>query len=371
GVIEWINMGFTIIYGYTYEELINEKGSNIIASLAERDIQFDFIDLVANNQSLSYENKNITKSGNTLWMNTTITPMLDSQGNIERLLIVESDITELKKAASEIKKQNTIIETKNKHITDSINAAKIIQDAILPEIHEIKQYLPDLFILFKPRDIVSGDFYWFQEIQNKQILIVADCTGHGVPGAFMSMIGNTLLNEIIINNEITTPAYILEKLDQEIKSSLHKKEGRKLDVMAISICKIDKAQGTVELAAANHEVILINSGKLNQINGEMLSIGDPMSSLLTDYSYTNHTFNIEEGATSIYMFSDGFVDQFGGEDGDKFMYPQFEDMIKEISQQPIDEQKKHIEKRLAQWMSPNLDKTYDQLDDILLVGLKI
>ncbi|MFH2141825.1 MAG: SpoIIE family protein phosphatase, partial [Bacteroidota bacterium] len=364
GNMKWVNDGFIRLFGYTMDEFINVRGINILEASDNPDIKDKINECIEQKRSVVYSTLTSTKSGKSIWIQTTLTPIISSEGNITKLVAIDSDITKIKEAEEEIK-------NKNIKIIDSINYAKLIQDAILPSEKYIKSHLPDSFVFFKPRDIVSGDFYWFSEVESKLVIAIADCTGHGVPGAFMSMIGNMLLNEIVINGKITAPAIILEKLDSEIKSSLHKQEGNNFDVMAISICTIDKQQGAIEIAAANHQTIVIQNGELIPVNGEMLSIGDPMSSLLPDYKYKNHCFEISKGNTNIYMFSDGIIDQFGGDKGSKFMYLQFEDLIKEISTFPAKEQLKAIEKRLEQWMNPDESMKFNQLDDIIVAGIMI
>jgi tetratricopeptide (TPR) repeat protein len=274
------------------------------------------------------------------------------------------------KANEIIARQKLEVEEKNKDITDSINYAKRIQDAILPEHEMRKKMFPDSFLLFKPKDIVSGDFYWMSEKNGKKILAVADCTGHGVPGAFMSMIGNAFLNEIVNERGITRPSEILDQLREMIISSLKQGEGENKDGMDIVLVAFDTALKTLEFAGANNPLWIIRKDAadpslkpvLLEIKGDKQPVGFHKGESL---SFTNHTVNLH-ASDFIYLFSDGFADQFGGPKGKKFKYKQLSELLQGHYTQSCEEQQKTLSNTLTNWKG-NLE----QVDDILLIGIRI
>jgi hypothetical protein len=220
----------------------------------------------------------------------------------------------IKEKTADIVAQKEVIEEKNKDITDSINYAQKIQEAILPSDEEITNALPEHFVLFKPKDIVSGDFYWFSERDGKALIIAADCTGHGVPGAFMSMIGNSLLNEIVNEKGATQPAEILQKLKEGVIKSLSQtgEAGTQKDGMDIAMCGFDLENNEVEFSGAYNPLFRIRNGELEETRSDRMPIG-----IYADDGgkvFTNYTLKMEKGDV-YYIFTDGFVDQFGGPKG--------------------------------------------------------
>jgi len=271
----------------------------------------------------------------------------------------------LEEKNSLIEYQKQLVEEKNNKISDSINYANRIQQAVLPSQALIKSFLPESFIFFKPKDIVSGDFYWFSERKDKLLIAVADCTGHGVPGAFMSMIGNTLLNEIINVKNIVEPAQILNQLNNGIVSLLHQGEGSATqdDGMDITILSIDKANSEIEFAGANHFSYLVHQNQVQTLTGDIFSIGGMFGR--SDINFTSKKIKVEKGST-IYLFTDGFVDQFGGEKNTKFLSSRFEQLLKSIQQHNLDEQHEKLIVSFDDWKGNN-----KQLDDILIVGIRL
>ena len=271
---------------------------------------------------------------------------------------------------NEIAEAYKIIETsrdqiaeKNKNITDSINYAKRIQQAILPSKEEMDKSLKEYFILYKPKDIVSGDFYFYAERNEKIIVAVADCTGHGVPGAFMSMIGNDILNQIIMENGITQPSHILNHLNKGVKRALKQESvnSETTDGMDIGICSIDIKSRKVEFAGAMRP-LYYSSNEFYKVAGDTASIGGYTEE---DYQFTNHELNLNSGDT-IYIFSDGYVDQFGGEKGKKFMTKNLKNLLERIAKKTMDEQYHILNQTLNDWT-----KETEQVDDILVMGIKI
>ncbi|MCK6649353.1 MAG: SpoIIE family protein phosphatase [Bacteroidia bacterium] len=279
--------------------------------------------------------------------------------------VVMDRTAEVVKQKEELLEKNTIIEVAYNDIKSSINYAKRIQEAILPLNDEIKKQLKDSFILFKPRDIVSGDFYWFSNHNGKKIMACVDCTGHGVPGAFMSMIGHTLLNEIVIEKNITKPASILDLLHvrvrQSLKQNLETAETR--DGMDISICVFNEDGKTLEYAGANRNLIIVRSGELIEIKADKQPIGgDQMEQ---DRIFTNHKIDVFT-ADTIYMTTDGYADQFGGDKGKKFMVKRFHQTLLSIQNESMEKQGQILGDTIEKWKGEN-----EQVDDILVIGIKI
>lgn len=269
---------------------------------------------------------------------------------------------EIEEASLVIEISRDQITEKNKNITDSINYAQRIQQAILPLKEDIDKSLKDYFILYKPKDIVSGDFYFYAQQHNKVIVAVVDCTGHGVPGAFMSMIGNNILTQIIIEKGITRPAEILDQLNRGVKRSLKQdsENSETTDGMDISLCTIDLINQTMEYAGANRHLFHA-SGELNKISGDSVSVGGTTNE---NYQFKNHELKIKTG-DSIYIFTDGYVDQFGGEKGKKFMTKNLKNLLANIHQKNMKEQYQILNNALIDW-----SKEEEQVDDILVVGIK-
>ncbi|TAL58577.1 MAG: tetratricopeptide repeat protein [Bacteroidetes bacterium] len=264
-----------------------------------------------------------------------------------------------------IEEQKIIVDLKNKHITDSINYAKRIQNSILPSPKELSGYFSDHFILFRPRDVVSGDFYWFSVIpeSGKAILAIADCTGHGVPGAFMSMIGNTLLNEIVNEQKIFQPAEILNYLHEGIVKALRQESSLQDDGMDISVCLFDKKKNTITFSGANHSMYITGENAILEIKGDIYSIGSVFGQKKAVFSQKEVA--VKKNSTLLF-FSDGFPDQVGGEKGKKFLISRMESLFIRVSTLGIREQEQEITKAFDEWKDKRA-----QLDDVLLAGIKI
>lgn len=277
-----------------------------------------------------------------------------------------------------IENQKVLVEEKNKSITDSINYARRIQKAILPSDLMVATYLPDSFVFFKPKDIVSGDFYWLFRIDadcdvnkltqttvsNTELLVAAvDCTGHGVPGALMSMMGYNLLEQVVKEYQVYQPALILDELSRlVIESLVHEGDSESVkDGMDVALCKINMELKELEYAGAHNPLYLVRKGALTEIKADKRSVG-----LTTKPGkFTNHKLQLEDGDI-IYMFSDGFVDQKGGPENKKFFYGPFQKVLCDIHQLPMKEQHDILEATIVNWKGRN-----EQMDDILIVGIRI
>lgn len=276
-----------------------------------------------------------------------------------------------KKANILITNQNKIVEQQKKHITDSISYARRIQQAILPSPDLVEDVLGDHFILFQPKDIVSGDFYWATEINGWKIFTVTDCTGHGVPGAFMSMLGLSFLNEIVRKKEVTQPNQILNELRSLIIESLHQKgaSGEQQEGMDMAICAIDSATKACHFAGAYNPLYIIRQGNLIEIKGDKMPVA--ISGKMKEFQ--NQKIQLETN-DCLYLFSDGYIDQFGGEKGRKFMAKSFKTVLIENCHLPMKEQKTILTNTLNEWMNHIDKKTnnpFQQIDDITVVGLMI
>ncbi len=264
--------------------------------------------------------------------------------------------------SKKIELQRDEIEEQKKEITDSIYYASRIQKALLPPNDFMGEILPDYFILNKPRDIVSGDYYWMNQRDNKIFITAADCTGHGVPGAFMSMLGVAFLNEIVNKESIQHANEILDELRDYIIKYLHQtgKEGESQDGMDMAMVMIDKDNGHIEFAGAYNPLYLVRNNELQEIKANRMPIGiykkqDPFS---------NNIIDVQKGDV-FYIFSDGYVDQFGGEKGKKFKAKRFKELLIEIHKNDMAEQKLLLDETMERWK-----KNYTQIDDILVVGVR-
>lgn len=265
----------------------------------------------------------------------------------------------------QIELANMQLAQKNTEITDSIKYAKHIQEAILPPHEEMKKLLPDSFVLYKPKDIVSGDFYWVEQWGNHTLVAAVDCTGHGVPGAFMSIVGYNLLSQAVNNLGLTRPSLILNALNKGVTSMLHQKHetSANKDGMDIALCSIDRKNNVLEFAGAYNSMYLVREGKLTEIKGDKFPVGmfvDEGSKL-----FNNHEIILQPGDT-IYIFSDGYADQFGGEKGKKFKYKQFQELLLSIQSRSMDKQKQVLDETIERWRG-NLE----QVDDILVIGFRV
>jgi tetratricopeptide (TPR) repeat protein len=260
--------------------------------------------------------------------------------------------------------QRDKISEQNQKITDSILYGKRIQNALLPPDNQMDKYLKEHFIIFRPRDMVSGDFYYFQPHKNYTVISAADCTGHGVPGAFMSMLGISLLNEIIASEEIENAANILESLREKVKSNLHQTSVTEsnTDGMDMALIMLDRSKMELHFAGANNPLLIIRNNELTCVDGDRMPIG---LHIHDEEPFKNHIIKLEKG-DKLYMFSDGFTDQFGGKQGRKLMSKNFKKLILDTSSKTISEQKETLEKFFEQWKG-----NYRQIDDVLVMGLEI
>jgi ligand-binding sensor domain-containing protein/serine phosphatase RsbU (regulator of sigma subunit) len=270
----------------------------------------------------------------------------------------------VKERTMEVERQRDHIAEINKEITDSILYAQHIQSAVLPDEETIKSRLNDYFILFKPRDIVSGDFYWVSTKGKRTIVVAADCTGHGVPGAFMSMLGVSLLNEIVASNDGFTAADMLNQLREDIKQTLSQtgKRDEAKDGIDMSLCIIDSEDFSAQFAGAYNPLCLVSNNEMIVYKGDKMPIGIHFTK---EYHFSNNNFQLKDGDV-FYMFSDGYADQFGGPEHKKFKSCNLRDLLLQIHQQPMSEQKAILEKTIEEWKGNDA-----QVDDIMVMGVRV
>ncbi|TAF33509.1 MAG: HAMP domain-containing protein [Cytophagales bacterium] len=274
----------------------------------------------------------------------------------------------------EIQQQKTAIESRNKQIQNaynkirsSIQYARRIQDALLPQMNLIKMHLPDSFVMYKPRDIVSGDFYWFTKTEDHKLIVAAvDCTGHGVPGAFMSMLGDAYLSQIIHGRRITEADNILNALHIAVSDGLKQQETDNRDGMDLALCVIDTQERKLTFAGAKNPLVYVKNQELNLVKGHLMPIGGASTPEEHSRVFVSQEILLEDEPTPFYIFSDGYQDQFGGEKNRKFMIRRFKELILANYHLPMEEQQDVYELAIEKWMSG-----HEQIDDILVIGFKI
>ncbi|MEX1002290.1 MAG: SpoIIE family protein phosphatase [Crocinitomicaceae bacterium] len=292
--------------------------------------------------------------------------MRDELAETERILEqkVKERTEEVVKQKDEIETQNTRLEELYKDVTDSIRYAKRLQDSILPPQEKVLEICPNSFVLFKPKDIVSGDFYWFDQMGGKSFCAAVDCTGHGVPGAFMSLVGANGLNAAVREHHTSQPGKILDELNGFVSATLNKTsdDNDVRDGMDLSLIAIDYKHLQLEYSGAYNPLYIIRDGEFIILKADKLAIGsfEPNSS-----SYNTKIFDLKKG-DQIYLFSDGYADQFGGKKGKKFLYKTFREELLRIHKLAAEEQRKELNKTIVSWQGD-----YAQVDDILVIGIRI
>jgi serine phosphatase RsbU (regulator of sigma subunit) len=317
------------------------------------------------NQSLYQQNQALQ---------ATISQQISHITKLENTLLQHDHtlIQALDSSKAEIMQKQRIIEKHSRDLLDSIIYARHIQTAMLPKTESIRNAFDDLFVFFRPRDIVSGDFYWFNSKNHRSIIAVVDCTGHGVPGAFLSMIGNDLLHKIVTFKGISEPDKILHQLHLEMRYTLRQKESGNEEGMDMTVCTIHQVPADmqdlfgkprIEFAGAKNSLVYVQNGELKEIKGNKAPIGGYLYE--EELDFTKHTIEIST-PTTLYMFSDGYQDQFGGKDKRKFMVTRFRKLLLEIHQHTMVEQEKILSHTLDEWMND-----HTQVDDILVMGIQI
>jgi PAS domain S-box-containing protein len=396
GDIIYENDKFCKVSKYSREELMGQNHRLLKSEYHSKEFFVDMWKTISSGKIWRGEVCNKAKDGSHYWVYTTIIPYLDENGKIHRYQAIRFEITKRKALEAEnqrytekleeiveertqeltfksnllhemneeLLQQNDKLEAKNRYIQQSINYAKRIQEALLPNAKSLEQVSKEHFVLFQPKDVVSGDFYWWHTdpLSNRSVIVVADCTGHGVPGAFMSMIGVTLLDEVVKTFRITSPAGILDRMRIEIRRALQQDITQNRDGMDISIITLDGNAKTITFAGARNPILLIQEEHQYWVKGDKMSIG---GKLLRIEPFKEHTFKWLPD-TQLYLFSDGYADQFGGTESRKFLNSNLRELLIQNSNLPMQEQGKALLEAHRAWRAG-----YGQIDDILVVGLKV
>ncbi len=272
--------------------------------------------------------------------------------------------TQITRQKEEIEGQKSLIERRNIEVMDSINYARTIQDAILPSDQIWAENVGDSFVLYMPKDIVSGDFYWTEKRGSSSLFAAVDCTGHGVPGAFMSIIGYNGLNSAVNEHRLTRPDVILNFLNMSVNEGLRKREGRSIkDGMDIALCLLDRARMKVDFAGAYNPMYIVRDGELQIYKGERRAVGTEAEADQGGFKMV--TVPVQPG-DMIYVFSDGFADQFGGPHGKKLKSSGFRDQLLSIYHQPLDVQKMRLRQFFFDWKG-----SLEQVDDVCVIGVRV
>ncbi len=277
------------------------------------------------------------------------------------IYIIRSFVKTRQKAEKLVNEQKVLLEEKNKEITDSINYAEHIQKAILPSPHFINKHLSESFIVYLPKSIVSGDFYWVQEKDDFIFFAVGDCTGHGVPGAMVSVIAQNILNRAVFMLGAHKPSEILDKASEFMENTLAQGGGQMRDGMDIALCCYDKKTMKLEYAGANNSLYLISNNELKEFKANK----QPVGKFETKAPFTNNEIQLQKG-DCLYLFTDGFPDQFGGLHGKKLKYKALKELLINIYKDPLTEQKNTLTSAFNNWKGK-----HEQVDDVCIMGIRV
>ncbi len=359
GNILYANDEFLRISRYTYEEIIGKNMRIFKSGHMPNGVYTKLWNTILAGKAWNGQLKNKSKDYDNYWIHQFIAPVFNDEGVIQKFWCLGFDITE-----SMLQKEEN--EAKNTDIMESIRYAKRIQKTILPDKKAMDEVFDDYFVIFKPKDIVSGDFYWFTQTINKAFIAVVDCTGHGVPGAFMSLIGYNLLNQIVLQRGIHNPGDILTELHIQVRATLKQDaaDSKSRDGMDVCLLALDKYGDTMEYAGAYRPLwyMSADSDELIEIKADKCSIGGEQ--MEEERQYTNHEIEINDGDT-FYLFTDGFVDQFGGPDFKKFS-------TKRLRQVLIDNRKENmnIQRAMLNMVWKDWKEDAEQTDDVSMIGIR-
>ncbi|MEO1051699.1 MAG: PAS domain S-box protein [Bacteroidota bacterium] len=358
GPISYINPVIETYFGNRPDHYINKKLEEVGLNEKVLEQYHDILqNVVESNGKVAMDMDFPSSMGDRIMQVDAIPEYDEETEKLESVLVVSHDITEMKLIEMEIK-------NKNKKIADSINYAKRIQGAILPNTHIINKTLPDSFILYKPKDVVSGDFPWYTQTAEGIYMAAVDCTGHGVPGALLSLIGYFLLNDIVKSRKITDPGVILDQLDEGVTQTLRQDQddSKTKDGMDIALCKINPDGKTIEYAGAHRPLYVVKGGEMEEVKGNKFAIGGGIYKNQTNFTNTKVTLGKGD---SLYFCSDGFPDQFGGPENRKFGPKRLRSLIMDVHNRPMTEAYQAFDDSWEDWKG---DKK--QTDDVLLIGIK-
>lgn len=364
GKVEYVSPSAKKILGFDPEQLIGEGWWNLtrIDELERADIKaltFQQLKQDSLHESVPYERLLKTATGGDKWIlwNT-------SKGPANTLVGIGHDITDRKKAEQKLIEKHKELEQHNKDMVDSIQYASRIQEAILPDIQKIKNAFDDAFVLYQPKDVVSGDYYFFYQRGSKTFIAVVDCTGHGVPGALMSFIANGILKEVIIKKGIEEPSEILYALDDELFNALNKQnsEGVTNDGMDVALAVFDSEKNTVNYSGAFRPMLLARENELIEFEANRYPIGFYGD---VEKIFVSKELELKKGDT-FYFFTDGYCDQFGGEFKKKFNRKRFKELLLSLQGMEMEEQQSFLQYALLNWRQEE-----PQMDDVCIIGVRI
>ncbi len=363
GDVEYVSPSAKRILGFEPEQLVGEGWWNLTRDNVEDRQSIKALTLQQMKQEALLETapqERLLKTANgsdrwILW-NT-------SKGPLNTLVGIGHDITDRKKAELKLLEKNSELIQHNKDMLDSIQYASRIQEAILPDVQKIKNAFKDAFVLYQPKDVVSGDYYFFYQRGNKAFVAAVDCTGHGVPGALMSFIANGALKEVIIKKGVEEPSEILYALDEELFISLNKNGGDSVtnDGMDVALAVFDFATQKVQFSGAFRPMLLIRDNEVIEVEANRFPIGFYCG---VQKTFVSHEINLKQN-DAFYFFTDGYCDQFGGERKKKFNRKQFKELLLSAQDMEMSEQEAYLQYVLLNWRQEE-----PQVDDVLVIGIK-
>tara|TARA_R110000782_G_scaffold237188_1_gene323618 strand:+ start:374568 stop:375728 length:1161 start_codon:yes stop_codon:yes gene_type:complete len=364
GSVEYVSPSAKRILGFEPTQLLGEGWWNLTRDDAEERLSIKSLALKQLQQEsliemVPYERLLKTATGGDCWVLWNI-----SKSNDNKLVGIGHNITDRKKAEQELLEKNVELLQHNKDMLDSIQYASRIQEAILPDVQRIKNTFQDAFVLYQPKDVVSGDYYFFYQKENKAFVVAVDCTGHGVPGALMSFIANGILKEVIIKKGLEDPAEILYALDEELFLALNKNSQNAVtnDGMDVSIGVYDFAEQTFSYSGAFRPLLLVRDGNIIELEANRYPIGFYAD---VKKKFVTQSITMQQNDT-FYYFTDGYCDQFGGERKKKFNRKQFKELLLAAQTMEMEEQEAYLQYVLLNWRQDE-----PQVDDILVMGIKV
>ncbi len=362
GSIEYVSKSAQQLLGYDSADLLGNAWWEITrfskpeGELVKRKIISSIKNKTVDAQIFEHELK--TFGGGKKWIRWNISTLNDVQ-----LIGIGYDITDNKLNEKKLIESNKQLTEQNKNVTDSIYYAQRIQQSFLQSDEQLKQLFSQSFLLYKPKDIVSGDYYWFYETDRFKFIAVVDCTGHGVPGAMMSMVANSLFKEVFVNRKLNDTSEILYALDDELAKSINKNDDAHFnDGMDVSLIRIDKKTLDLSFSGAFRSLMIVRNNEINELKGSRYPIGF-YSGVEKKFDTINYQLFEND---CLYLYSDGFIDQFGGEQNKKLNKTNFKELLQTINDMPMEEQDSFLEYAFNNWKQDTI-----QTDDVLVVGVKI
>ncbi|MFO8235324.1 MAG: PAS domain-containing protein [Bacteroidales bacterium] len=398
--LEWVNDAFIRLFGYKMEEFIEINGSRKIYEMSSnKNIRNTLKRAISNQQTLTYETINYSKSGEKFWVHTTLTPIFDNNQKLKRIIVIDADITKIKETEHELERQRNLavrqqneiidknheleqqteeiqsqrdrieqqkdlLEVKNKEITQGIQYAEHIQSTIMPPYENVNELLHESFIFFKPKELLSGDIYWVEHYKGVTYFAAIDCTGHGIAGALISIFIYNLLNQALKIHKIDNPAGIIEYVNSQVYEALTRYRNKKHVGfgMDLTLCAYKEESNELTFSGIFNPLYMVRDGEMLEfsMNEEVIDFEKGVFR----FACKNKTINVQRDDI-IYLFSDGFADQFGEKNDKKFKRGPFRNLLLNIHHKPMEEQKNELETTLKKWQGK-----LPQTDDIIVIGVR-